>query len=73
MGLRRYDGYMADLNKLAKSIVDRATDETPVEPESQQVQAGRKGGQTGGRARAEKLSADDRSAIARKAAKVRWA
>jgi len=33
----------------------------------------RKGGLKGGKARAEKLSADERSEIARKAASMRWA
>lgn len=63
---------MADLNSLAKSIVDRATDESTHAPESQQVKAGRKGGQSGGRARAESLSGEQRSEIARKAAQARW-
>lgn len=63
---------MADLNKLAKSIVDKATDDSPLEPESQQVRAGRAGGLVGGKARAEALAADKRSEIARKAAKARW-
>ncbi len=34
---------------------------------------GRRGGLKGGKARAEKLSAEKRSEIARKAAKARWA
>ena len=36
------------------------------------VELGRLGGKKGGKARAEKLSAEERSAIARKAAKARW-
>jgi len=63
----------ADLNRLAAAIVDDATDETPQEPESQQVLAGRTGGQKGGQARARKLSSSRRSEIARKAAQARWA
>jgi hypothetical protein len=63
----------ADLNRLAAAIVGDATDETPPEPEIQQVEAGRAGGAQGGKARAAKLSAAERSAIARKAAKARWA
>jgi len=36
------------------------------------VALGRKGGLKGGKARAEKLTAKERSAIAKKAAKARW-
>jgi hypothetical protein len=63
----------ADLNRLAAAIVGEATDETPPEPESQQVQAGRIGGRKGGKARASRMSAEERSAAATKAAKARWA
>jgi hypothetical protein len=62
----------ADLNRLAAAIVGEATDETPQEPESQQVKAGRAGGTKGGNARASKLSAARRSEIAREAARARW-
>ena len=62
----------ADLNRLAAAIVGEATDETPQEPESQQVQAGRKGGTRGGKARAEKLSPERRKEIASAAAQARW-
>ncbi|HEX9966397.1 MAG TPA: hypothetical protein VGB06_00475 [Solirubrobacterales bacterium] len=58
----------ADLNRLAAAIVDEAVDETPQEPESRQVEAGRKGG----KARAERLGPEQRSEIARKAALARW-
>jgi len=62
----------ADLNRLAAAIVDEAVDETPQEPESQRAQAGRVGGAKGGKARAKKLSATERSEIARSAARARW-
>lgn len=62
----------ADLNRLAAAIVGDATDETPQEPESQQARAGRLGGAKGGKARAERLTAKERSAAARKAARARW-
>lgn len=68
-----------DLNELAASIVDAATDG---EPESDDTTAteknphaaalGRLGGQKGGPARALKLSAERRREIARKAAEARW-
>lgn len=71
----------ADVNQLAKSIVDEATrepseqDETPPPNDGKNpaaVALGRLGGQKGGKARAEKLSAAKRKAIAKKAAAARW-
>lgn len=62
----------ADLNRLAAAIVGDATDDAPPEPESQQVRAGRAGGAKGGKARAERLSQEQRSEIARNAAEKRW-
>lgn len=68
-----------DLNKLAASIVDDATDEDRDEREPEDdgkdpaaVSLGRKGGLKGGKARAAKLTAKERSEIARKAAAARW-
>ena len=61
-----------DLNALAASIVGDATDESPPEPESPQVRAGRQGGLKGGKARAAALSATKRRQIAKKAAAARW-
>jgi hypothetical protein len=62
----------ADLNRLAASIVGDATDETPPEPESAENAARRAGGSKGGRARADRLTPDQRSAAAKKAADERW-
>ena len=62
----------ADLNRLAAAIVGDATDETPPEPESPEARAGRAGGVKGGKQRAERLSPERRSEIARKAAEARW-
>lgn len=64
----------ADLNRLAASIVDDSTSDVP-EPdgESPQARAGRLGGLNGGKARAEKLSPVERSEIAQRAARARWA
>lgn len=62
----------ADLNRLAAAIVDEATDETVQEPESPQARAGRVGGRKGGKIRAERLTAEQRSASARQAAEARW-
>lgn len=72
-----------DTNELAKSIVDRATgqgpegdapeEETPDDgKDPNAVALGRKGGKKGGRARADSLTAEERSEIARKAAQARW-
>lgn len=66
-----------DTNQLAKNIVDLAIGEK-TEPaiinnkNPHAVELGRLGGLKGGKARAEKLSAKKRSAIAKKAAQARW-
>ncbi|MDP6084547.1 MAG: hypothetical protein QGF68_00600 [Nitrospinota bacterium] len=68
----------ADLNKLAASIARAATEGEPeVSPEDEgknphAVALGRLGGLKGGKARAEKLTPEERSEIARRAAKTRW-
>jgi len=67
-----------DISELAKSIVDQATDEEPQEPVDDKgknpaaVELGRLGGLKGGKARAKKLTPEQRSEIARKAARKRW-
>ena len=68
-----------DPNQLAKFIVDVATDNETVisqpqaeKPSSPATEFARSGGLKGGRARADKLSAEERSAIARTAAAARW-
>jgi len=66
-----------DLNQLAASIVAQATDDKPADDPDEgknpnAVALGRLGGFKGGKARAEKLSAKKRKAIAVKAAQVRW-
>lgn len=60
-----------DANQLAKFIVDMATGEEPVHEHDTSGQ--RKGGLKGGKARADKLSPEERSEIAKKAARSRWA
>lgn len=54
-------------------IVDPSTGEIEEKPESVKAQSGRKGGLKGGKARADALTPEQRSAIAKKAAKKRWA
>ncbi len=63
----------ADLNRLAAAIVGEATDETLPKQESQQALAGRSGGRKGGKVRASRMTAEERSAAAKKAAQARWA
>lgn len=62
----------ADINKLAKSIVDLATGNAPREKNPAAVALGKLGGLKGGKARAAKLTPEQRSEIAKKAAKKRW-
>lgn len=66
-----------DLNQLAAAIVAEATgevDPTPEQPEKNKAaqELGRLGGLKGGKARAEKLTPEHRSEIAKKAAQARW-
>jgi hypothetical protein len=65
-----------DFNQRALQIVREATGEEPKQepPEKNPhaVALGRLGGKKGGKARAEKLTAEERREIARKAAEVRW-
>ena len=80
-----YTGAMAkprkkhtDLNDLAKSIVDPTTDGALWEKALEEgknpaaVMLGRLGGLKGGKARAQKLSVEERQAIAKRAAEARW-
>jgi hypothetical protein len=67
-----------DPNQLAAAIVAQATDADDDAPNlydgknPHAVALGREGGKKGGRARAEKLTPEQRSEIARKAAAARW-
>lgn len=66
-----------DTNRLAKSIVDIATGQVklPKPDEGKDpaaVSLGPRGGLKGGAACAKKLTAEQRSAIAKKAAAARW-
>jgi hypothetical protein len=67
-----------DPNQLAKSIIDIATGQkSESQPDRESVmtaaqQFARAGGLKGGKARAEKLSAQERAEIAAKAARSRW-
>ncbi len=65
-----------DPNQRAKAVVDFATGQRSPEPvrakDPAAIARGHKGGLIGGRARAAKMTAEERSASARKAAKARW-
>ena len=61
----------ADINILAASIVEGATNESTSKNLAAMV-LGSLGGKKGGPARAKKLTAKQRSEIARKAAQARW-
>ncbi len=67
-----------DINKLAKFIVDETTTEELLQKAVEDgknpaaVMLGRLGGLKGGKARSQKLSSEQRSQIAQKAAKARW-
>ena len=65
-----------DLNQLAKRIVDEATGEIQPEEIDEKkkaaIESWRLGGLKGGKARAEKLTPEERSEIAKNAAQKRW-
>lgn len=67
-----------DANQLAKLVVDLATGAVAEAPEIDSdknpaaVALGRLGGKKGGRARADKLTPEERHRIAAKAARARW-
>lgn len=64
-----------DVNQLAARIVEIATDGEPEVEDTRDpaaVELGRKGGLKGGKARAAKLTPEQRQEIAKKAAAARW-
>ena len=65
-----------DVNQRAKATLDAMLGETTPEPIPEKdraaVESGRRGGMIGGQRRAEKLSPERRSEIAKKAAEARW-
>lgn len=69
-----------DFNQIARAIVDQATGEPSTLPAKKAVKKknpaavalGRKGGLKGGKARAAKLTKEERSESAKKAAQARW-
>jgi hypothetical protein len=66
-----------DVNEIAKQLTDEISgDAPPFDPDAGKdpaaVALGRKGGLKGGKARAEKMTPEQRSEAARKAAFARW-
>ncbi len=66
-----------DVNELARQLVDEAVGDVPKhDPDAGKdpaaVALGRKGGLKGGKARAAKMTPEERSAAARRAALKRW-
>lgn len=64
-------GTLKDINELAAFITEATTTKTG-DKNLAAVFLGRLGGKKGGKARAEKLTPEQRSEIARKAAQARW-
>ena len=72
---KRSSNKRKDTNVLASEIVKEATKEQEIDLQGKNPNAvalGKLGGLKGGKARAEKLTPEQRSEIARKAAKARW-
>lgn len=61
-----------DPNVIAVNIVGQATDEAKLEKNPAAVALGRLGGLKGGKARMSKLTPEQRSEMAKRAAKARW-
>lgn len=63
-----------DLNRLAARIVKESTDPGARDDgkDREAVERGRRGGLRGGKARAERMTAEERSKAARRAARARW-
>ena len=76
--MRRKKGEMesSDLEKVATAVAEETSETAPKSKGSTKnphaVALGRLGGKKGGVARAEKLSPEQRSEIARKASRTRW-
>lgn len=78
--IRQHPKRSRDLNQWAKRIVDLVSgdeDDRETSPEEEgkdpaAVALGRKGGMKGGKARADKMTAKERSIAAKKAAQARW-
>ncbi len=70
-GMAKHPKRPRDTNQLAKLMVDILTGQVE-DREQPAVSRGRKGGLKGGKARAESMTAEERSASAKKAVMARW-
>jgi hypothetical protein len=71
--MRRSSKLPKDVNQRAAEIVRLSTEGNPQESVKEYLsRIGREGGLKGGKARAERLPASKRKAIAKKAAEARW-
>jgi hypothetical protein len=73
LAVKHHKNMSQDANQIAARIVDIATGEPLKTKNEAAVALGRLGGLKGGKARAEKLSDDQRREIASNAARARWA
>jgi len=72
-GMKKVKVKHPDIFQLANAIVEAATDENPeIEDTTKNISAMSDGGKKGGRTRAEKLTPEQRTGIAKKAAQARW-
>jgi len=70
--LKRTSKKQEDVNLVATKIVEQATETKTKEKNPAAVALGRLGGLKGGKARAKKLTSEQRKEIAKLAASVRW-
>jgi len=76
--LKQTQGRTSDINQIAHHLVERSTNEQGVSslvPQSisdYMAQIGRKGGEIGGKRRLKTMTREERSRVARKAARARW-
>lgn len=61
-----------DINVIASNVIGQVIDEAQIAKNPAAVALGRLGGLKGGKARAEKLTPEQRREIAKKAARARW-
>ena len=63
---------MGRTNPDSQAVISQAETVPPSEKDAAAVSLGRRGGLKGGKARAAKLTAEQRTAIAKRAAQARW-
>lgn len=69
---RRLRKHPRDFNSLAFEIVKATTEDEPEPKNAAAVELGRLGGAKGGKARASRMTPEQRAEAARKAARARW-